>query len=649
MVKLADEVRKLGAKFNGIAEGVYLPHDCCHVQLTTCWRCHGEGEVSCLSCGGDGETTCPVCHGRGGDRCVVCSGGTTLCNQCNGSGRYSQVVNGQYVSAPCGCLNGQQICISCSGSGTVSCGKCRGYGQLKCSACHGSGKQTCGLCEGSRRAGKVAWTDVRVEPRYTFSFARKAPDDVEAIRELHKELEEFVSLSEQFTQVSATDNAKGSVATYTGVFAVHRLQVTCHGEIFNLVGYGNEIRWWTLDHLIEQLLEDDLENLRSAIVDAKAVGSMEGRAQKILVTLKNVLRSEINADLVDLAIGIRKKRELKDAASEKYEIFLKSSVISALDKLSTIQRQSLLRILVPVGIVVGWVSWLAARPVWMASVLAIILAIVAVVLHRSLLTKQLSGLLGKADAGARFVTMHEKDTAPLELWKMRAKLALWPALAVIAVGYYSPKNQQAPRLEAAPAASTSLTNDAAVNSKTQSPAAQASPQPAASTTVSASVPAPLVPPSQVAEDLYKKGENAIKKLEFERAFSFFNKASDYGHLPARTRVADMLFQGKGVRENIPKAADLLQSAADEGYARAQRLVAKHFYVGNYGRRQDPSQALKYAVKAADQGDKDAQYLAAKIFSEGPQTSWQMACKYARQAEGQGVVEAGQLARKTCRA
>lgn len=73
------------------------------LQVYTCPRCRGAGEIRCRRCRGRGAVRCGYCGGRGrrgGRRCVGCSGA------------------------------GSKTCLRCSGRGRETCYECRGEGEL---------------------------------------------------------------------------------------------------------------------------------------------------------------------------------------------------------------------------------------------------------------------------------------------------------------------------------------------------------------------------------------------------------------------------------------------------------------------------------------------------------------------------------------
>lgn len=685
--KIVSALKILDAKFDGIPAGAILVHENCHLQIQKCVRCGGGGRQSCRSCNGSGNTACPSCGGVGSTRnpCPFCySTGRGACPACNGSGTVLQIVqtsttdhNGvanyhiDTVQVPCGCGNGQVVCAQCAGSGTYiwSCSKCRGRGQVTCSKCSGSTEEACEPCSGSGKTGTAAWVDVHVAPAYAILGKTSWP---EAAREIAEsiDLSALSSVSPRFSQTSITENGNAVVARYAGVFNVVSLELECHAKRFNLVAYGKDLRWWTLDQIVEHLLEDDLAILSSAVMESSNDGLLSTRVDRILSPLKDVLCSEINAELVEIQLGTRSAGDIKDAVSEKYSNMMKHGVLSALGQISIRRAKYFFGMLAIAGVVLGRLSWLTPKPVWWAAALGTAFAFVGIAIHRHSVRNLLTESMGSADIAQRAVNLMKIGSKGKGHWEVPILLIL-PALLVFGVGWLSPKNnslasneatpqaqhQVPPRRDYVAAVPNEIKTEASEVPKSQMPSGskdslsgqrgmappRSGPQGTEVTAKQHSLPSPM------AEDLYKKGMDAVDKLEFEKAFSFFEEAAGYGYLPARTRVAEMLFKGKGVRQNIPEAAALLKSAADEGYVRAQRLVAKDFYEGNqkYGRRRDLGQALKYAVKAADQGDKAAQWLAARIYSEGPQASRQMACKYARLAEGQGVPEAGHLARSIC--
>jgi uncharacterized protein len=96
----------------------------------------------------------------------------------------------------------------------------------------------------------------------------------------------------------------------------------------------------------------------------------------------------------------------------------------------------------------------------------------------------------------------------------------------------------------------------------------------------------------------------------------------------------MYHSGKGVPKDYAEAVKWLLKAAEQGYADAQLAVAIAYHIGE-GVSQDDAEAVKWLRKAAEQGYAEAQYHLAKMYSEGqgvPQDNTEAIKWYRKAAE-----------------
>lgn len=105
----------------------------------------------------------------------------------------------------------------------------------------------------------------------------------------------------------------------------------------------------------------------------------------------------------------------------------------------------------------------------------------------------------------------------------------------------------------------------------------------------------------------------------EEAARWLSLASDKGDAHAQYYLALIYLYGWGVEEDIEKAEKLLRSAATQGLPHAQNALGK--FCEDYGRKSEPA---SWYLKAAEQGDADAQYNLGRLIQLGisvPETSY----------------------------
>ena len=71
--------------------------------------------------------------------------------------------------------------------------------------------------------------------------------------------------------------------------------------------------------------------------------------------------------------------------------------------------------------------------------------------------------------------------------------------------------------------------------------------------------------------IYYEGRNGVE-VDMEKAFSWFEKAANQGHIDAQFNVALMYINGEGVRQNQQKGVEWLRKAADNGNEEAQEIL-----------------------------------------------------------------------------
>lgn len=323
---LEESVKASGIKYKAIESGVLLKHDTEYWHLSTCGGCRGRGRVDCFTCGSRGKVKCPTCHGALKINCTnYCIGGKVNCSYCHGVGTVTKTeyvtksvsvwnqATGMYEthyqsvpvtgSVPCthyGCLYGKVTCNVCNGLGQINCNTCGLTGEVTCSACSGLGDLQCSPCIGSGKTGTAAWVDVEVEPEYSIELPENAFDEAKSVvgvqgpENLPQHSSEF-----SFLDVSSIDGNGIITAKYAGEFALVWLKAKCGDNPYNIVAYGNDHQWLTLDKIVEHLLEKDLSTLRNALLSCVDQGIFATEVQPLLAAVKNVIASEVNADVLD--------------------------------------------------------------------------------------------------------------------------------------------------------------------------------------------------------------------------------------------------------------------------------------------------------------------------------------------------------------
>jgi TPR repeat protein len=105
--------------------------------------------------------------------------------------------------------------------------------------------------------------------------------------------------------------------------------------------------------------------------------------------------------------------------------------------------------------------------------------------------------------------------------------------------------------------------------------------------------------------LYDLGEFHVSgiapyKKDYNKAFSYFKRASDLGFVPAKNATAALYAIGLGTTKDTAKAIALFKEAADAGFISAQVNLARAYLHGE-GTERNARQAALYYEKAAKKG------------------------------------------------
>ena len=111
--------------------------------------------------------------------------------------------------------------------------------------------------------------------------------------------------------------------------------------------------------------------------------------------------------------------------------------------------------------------------------------------------------------------------------------------------------------------------------------------------------------------MYKHGEGIAKNLE--KAFEYYEKSADQGHICAQLQLAEMYKLGEGTAKNFEKAFEYIEKAANQGHGIAQFDLG-YMYKHGIGTAKNMKKAFEYYEKAANQGHAEAKIELEKLLS-----------------------------------
>lgn len=114
--------------------------------------------------------------------------------------------------------------------------------------------------------------------------------------------------------------------------------------------------------------------------------------------------------------------------------------------------------------------------------------------------------------------------------------------------------------------------------------------------------------------------------DLSKAAVWYQHAADQGFAPAQYRLANLYEKGTGVERDIPKAKALYQQAADAGNASAMHNLAVLYASGADG-TPDFAKAAEWFTKAAELGVSDSQFNLAVLFARGNGVSQDLEASY----------------------
>ena len=113
--------------------------------------------------------------------------------------------------------------------------------------------------------------------------------------------------------------------------------------------------------------------------------------------------------------------------------------------------------------------------------------------------------------------------------------------------------------------------------------------------------------------MYAQGRGVAQDLE--KAFDLYQLAANQGFAPAQHNLGLMYEQGRGVAQDLKKAFELYQLAANQGFAPAQYNLG-FMYAQGRGVAQDLEKAVDLLQLAANQGHAGAQYNFGGMYAHG---------------------------------
>lgn len=408
--QIKETAGKPEVKYNLIQPGVILPYAKKHWALFECGGCSGKGRVKCYTCYGSCKETCWKCNGGLYVTCdgYGCMGGRVNCIYCSGTGQVSKLEtyqesfwNGSYteyrtvsrtVYVSCtayGCMYGKTQCTTCSGTAQIRCSICSATGEITCRTCSGIGSLICSTCDGSKEAGTAAWVDVNVTPSYTLDLPDACSE--EAATAASKEgVHGLPPISEIFGYSSST--IKGSPphtvsVNYDGQFELIKLNVNCGDNLFKLVAYGSDLRWLSIDGVIEHLVEQDLALLERTLLECADDGLSATRIDHLLEAMKNVVASEVNADALNAELSEKNTDSIAHMMSPEFAARINRSILASLRHIYIRQAKKFWWKLLLAVLGVNLLTWVFAGSGWAFICGAITVALGWLAFHRTIAKK----------------------------------------------------------------------------------------------------------------------------------------------------------------------------------------------------------------------------------------------------------------------
>jgi len=116
-------------------------------------------------------------------------------------------------------------------------------------------------------------------------------------------------------------------------------------------------------------------------------------------------------------------------------------------------------------------------------------------------------------------------------------------------------------------------------------------------------------------EIYFEVSQGARTSRQQKAFTWYKKAAEQGHVSAALNLGVMYNQGIGIKLDYKNAIKWYKVAADKGSNKAQLNLGILYDLGR-GTKRDVVLAAKYYRKAAEKGMRDAQYNLGIIYYNG---------------------------------
>jgi uncharacterized protein len=122
--------------------------------------------------------------------------------------------------------------------------------------------------------------------------------------------------------------------------------------------------------------------------------------------------------------------------------------------------------------------------------------------------------------------------------------------------------------------------------------------------------------------LYELGQG-VPYADPKAASEWYRKAADQNYAPAINNLARLYADGRGVKQDVPKAIELWSKAAEAGNTTARFNLGLQYAAG-VGVKKDLKKAAEYLLQAAESGLPEAQFAVAGFYRDGTGVSKDMA-------------------------
>jgi TPR repeat protein len=114
--------------------------------------------------------------------------------------------------------------------------------------------------------------------------------------------------------------------------------------------------------------------------------------------------------------------------------------------------------------------------------------------------------------------------------------------------------------------------------------------------------------------LYEMGQG-VPYADPKAASEWYRKAADQNYAPAINNLARLFADGRGVKQDVPKAIELWSKAAEAGNTTARFNLGLQYAAG-VGVKKDMKKAAEYLLQAAESGLPEAQFAVAGYYRDG---------------------------------